>query len=194
MTRTLVLAGLALAAIPAAALAERIVDYGIDEATAAKNAAEQGLPLAPLPVRGTTHVALAVAPAVDHEVLRVGIACSAWTVRNPMSTLLRRVFAGWDRDGAPAAAAGPGVDTLVTIDRAATLSRCVASGELTTNCITRVTIDGTVVRGGGAPAPLHIEREETTRGIGACAGLTRGIGLVSRDAAIAAIAAAGGTG
>ncbi len=194
MIRALVLAGLALAATPVAAPAERVIDYSIDEATAARNATEQGLPLAPLPARGTTHVAIAVAPAVDHQVLRVGIACSAWTVRNPISTLLKRLFSRWDRDGAPAAAAGPGVDTLVTIDRAATLSRCVASGELTTNCITRVTIDGTVARGGGAPAPLHVEREETTKGIGACAGLTRGIGLVSRDAGIALIAAVGGAG
>lgn len=182
--RALRLAALAMvAACPAAGRAERIVDYAVDEATAAKDAMEQGVPLAPLPARGSTHVALVLAPAVDHEVVRTGIFCSAWKVQNPMSGLLRRFVAAWDRDGAPGTAAGAAVDLLVTVDRAATVSRCVGTGELKSMCITRVSIDGTMAARDQPARAFHVERESAAHGVGMCAGLTRGIGLVSRQAA-----------
>ncbi|WP_174297132.1 hypothetical protein [Sphingomonas bacterium] len=175
-------AGCLTAAVPTSAGAERVVDYTIDEATAAHNATEQGVPLAPLPTRGSAHIAVQIGAAVDHQVLRAGIACSAWTVRNPMSVLVRQFLTAWDRDGAPAASFDPGVTMLVKIDRASTLSRCVGTGEMKSTCITRVSIDGAIVGGDGAARPFHTEREAPTRGLGVCAGLTRGIGLVSREA------------
>ena len=176
-------AALVATAFPTGAGADRVVDYAIDEATAAHDAAEQGVALAPLPARGPTHIAVEIAPAVDHQVLRVGIACSAWKVRNPVTSLLQRFLTAWDRDGAPASSVGPSVDLLVKIERAGTLSRCVSTGEMKSTCITRVSIDGSTARPGEEPLPFHVEREEAAKGVGVCAGLTRGIGLVSREAA-----------
>ena len=56
-----------------------------------------------------------------------------------------------------------------------------------TTCITRVSIDGSAVRQGEEPRAFHVEREEAAKGVGVCAGLTRGIGLISRDAASALV-------
>ncbi len=171
-----------MSVVPAAAHAERLVDYTIDEATAAQYAAEQGVALAPLPARGALHIALRIDPAVDHQVLRVGVACSAWKVRNPLSAMIGKAMAAWDRGGTPASAFDQPADLKVSIVRAATLSRCVFIGEMKTTCITRVSIDGTAARAGEAAKAFHVEREEPAKGIGACAGLTRGIGLISRQA------------
>ena len=170
-------------AIAAPALAERIVNYAIDDTQAAHDAVEQGVPLAPLPTRGRVHLAVAVSDAVDHDVVRAGVYCSSWKIRHPMSAIVRRYLTAWDRDGAPATAAGPGVDLLVTVDRAATFSRCVGAGELKSVCITRVSLAGTVARPGAAAQPFRVEHEAPAHGVGLCAGLTRGIGLVGRAAA-----------
>lgn len=173
--------------LPTSAGADRVVNYAIDETAAAHDAAEQGVALAPLPARGPTHIAVEIAPSVDHQVLRVGISCSAWKVQNPMTGLLQRFLTAWDRGGAPAPSLGPSVGLVVKIERAATLSRCVSTGEMKSTCITRVSIDGSTARPGEEPRPFHVEREEAAKGVGVCAGLTRGIGLVSRQAASALI-------
>ncbi len=183
--RLLLLAVAAGSGIAAPAAAERLVDYTIDETTAASQAAEQGVPLAPLPARSRSHVALEIAPAADHAVTRVGIACSAWKVQNPMSILLKRMFAAWDREGAPLSVPDQRADLTVRVERAATVSRCIATGEMKSSCITRVSIDGSAARLGETAKPFRVEKEEITKGVGVCAGLTRGIGLVSRAAASA---------
>lgn len=175
----------ALAAPTAAAAAERVVDYSIDEATAAANAAEQGVPLSPMPNRGPTRVAAVIGPEVDHDVIRAGIACGAWKIRNPLSVEIKRFASALDRDGAAADGPATSVDLLVKVDRAATLSRCVSTGEMKSACIYRVTIVGSVKDRTGAERPLRIERESVAKGVGICAGLTRGIGLVGRSATAA---------
>ena len=189
----MIVAAMIAMVVPATAWADRVVDYTIDEATAAHDAIEQGVPLAPVPARGDAHVAVQIAPEVDHQVVRVGIFCSAWKVQNPISILIQRFLAAWDRDGAPSSSPSGPADLLVKVDRASTLSRCVGTGELKTTCITRVSIDGSIARKSEAARAFHVEREEATKGIGACAGLTRGIALVSRDAASALIGQLGGT-
>ena len=107
-----IIAAVAAASLSSAARADRVVDYTIDETIAARDAAEQGVALAPLPTRGTTHIAVQIAPGVDHTVLRAGILCSAWKVHNPISTLLQRFLTVWDRDGAPASSLSPTVGCL----------------------------------------------------------------------------------
>lgn len=169
------------------ASAERVIDYTIDEATAEKFAAEQGLtPLPAMPARSDINVALQIEPTVDHQVVRGGIGCSAWTVRNPISQLLHAAFVAWDRDGAIEQGSASS-SMSVHIQNASTLSRCVLTGELAGVCISRVSINGetrTATRNSGNPEPLHIEVERTANSVGACAGLTRGIGLISREAVI----------
>ncbi|MEG3126005.1 hypothetical protein [Sphingomonas sp. GB1N7] len=184
-TRHYLLIAAALVAPTAATAAERIVDYSIDEATAAAHALEQGVPLTPVPRRGLAHVAVVVAPEVDHEVIRAGIACGAWKIRNPLSVEVRRFASALDRDGAAAEGSAVSFDLLVKVDRAATLSRCVSTGEMKSACIYRVTIVGSVKGQTGVERPLRIEREAVAKGVGICAGLTRGIGLVGRSATAA---------
>lgn len=176
------------AASPAAAV--RIVDYPVDEAVAVAAATEQGLALAPLPPRGAIDFGLDVTDGVDHDVVRGGIACSAYSVRNPLGAFVRRVFAAVDRDGVVPGADSPTATVAVRLDRAATLSRCVLTGEMVGKCLTRVTLDGTITRTGTAAAPFHIVVDQAAKSFGLCAGLTRGIGLVSRAAVVELVALA----
>jgi hypothetical protein len=183
--RQYLLIAAALATPTAVAAAERVVDYSINEATAAAHALEQGVPLAPPPHRGSAHVAVIIAPEVDHEVIRAGIACGAWKIRNPISVELRRFASALDRDGSAVEGSAAPVDLLVKVDRAATLSRCVSTGEMKSACIYRVTIVGSVKDRTGSERPLRIEHEAVAKGVGICAGLTRGIGIVGRSATAA---------
>lgn len=178
----------AIAGCASAANARRTVDYAVDDTVLAQWAAEQKTSLAPQPERGSRNFTLTLAPGTDHEVVRGGIFCSAWTVDNPISRLLETVFARRDADGRLDTPA----DIAVAITRAATFTRCVQIGELKGACITRVSIDGTAVSPGGAQVPIRVAIERPTELIGACAGLTRGIALVSRAAAMAALAQAEG--
>lgn len=184
--RPLIGAAIAVAALAGAQPAEarRTVDYSVDDATLGAWADEQGMaPLTPAPAPAHA-IRLELKPGLDHEVTRVGIVCSAWTVDNPISALLTRMVPG----SATAAMAGP-ADLTLRVEHAATLSRCFQVAELKARCVTRVTLDGNAVSG-GKERPVHAEIERATNSVGACAGLTRGIALVSRDAVIALIAKA----
>ena len=182
--RGVLLATLFALAAPGAAWAVRVVDYTIPEPTWNAWAAEQGTPLAPLPPKSTHHVALDIASGVDHEEVRAGIYCGYWHVQNGIGKLIGDLVARWDRDGAPAAP-GAAADLTLTVTRAATFSRCIGTGELKGACLTRVSLDATLA-GGTAPArPLHVSVERGAKAIGACAGLTRGVALVSREAVVA---------
>lgn len=176
-----------LAATPAAAV--RVVDYTADDATVSKWAVEQGVALADWPARSTTTVAVEFAPGVDHDVVSAGIGCSAYKIANPITQLIRRGAAAWGTEATAANAA-----LLIRVDRAATLSRCVTTGELKGSCIYRVTLVGTATsRAPGAPeagTPFRYVTEKQARAVGACAGLTRGIHLVSREAVAAMFTAA----
>jgi len=179
-------AAIAFAALAAAQPAEarRTVDYSVDDATLGGWADEQGMaPLTPAPA--PTHaIRLELAPGLDHQVTRVGIVCSAWTVDNPISNLLTRMV-----PGSATAAMDDSAGLTLRVEHAATLSRCFQVAELKARCITRVTLDGNVTKGNEV-RPVKAEIERATNSVGACAGLTRGIALVSRDAVIALIAKA----
>jgi len=183
--------GLALLAAASPAYAARTVVYPIDPATIEKDAVEQGLTASPAPPRGTHQLTLKMAPTVDHEVVRAGIMCGVWTVDNPIRALITAMATEHDPDGKldPIVPAG----LTVEIDRASTLSRCVSNGEMSAMCITRVAIAGSVTADGGTPRALHVEVEKTAKQVGACAGLTRGIGLISREAVIALLAEVDGS-
>ncbi|WP_404713398.1 hypothetical protein [Sphingomonas sp. MMS24-J13] len=175
--------------IAAPVSAARIVAYPIDDATVLKDGGEQGLTPSRTPAKGTKQIALQLAPDLDHEVMRVGIACSAWKVQNPIGALIRDMLAAHDPDGR-IDNGSPATAISVAVKHAGTLSRCVTSGDLSGTCITRVSIDASLSDGAGAnPRPIHVEVEQSTRSIGVCAGLTRGIGLISREAVIKLITA-----
>ena len=168
-----------LAGLASPALSRRTIDYTINEATWTEWAAEQGTPLAPLPARSKKKVSLMIAPSVDHPVTRTGIICSLWKVDNPVGALVSSMVETWADDlptgGDPAV-------SVVRVDNASTVSRCVSTGELKSVCITRVSLKGSVTSPDGTVTPIVTSIEEPTKAIGACAGLTRGLALVSRAA------------
>lgn len=161
-----------MAAAPGAAYAARVVDYAVDEATWKAWADEQLLATPkPIPLAPKA-VGVSYAPGLDHVVLRVGEYCSGWTVENPVSGLLKSMFAGWN-----------GSERTLTIKTARTLSRCVEIAEYKSRCLTRSTLEAELSQPGAPPQPIRVELERSGRGVGVCAGLTRGIALVSREAA-----------
>jgi len=176
-------------AMPQAVLAKRTVDYSVDDATLHKWAEEQELtPLMPNPNKSIHHIALDFSPGVDHEVVRGGLACSAWTIDNPISLSITAAITRWDREGRLATPTET-PDLKVHIERASTLTRCVGTGELKSTCLSRVSIGALLTVGTTPTQSVHVTIERPTKAVGACAGLTRGIALVSREAAIALLAA-----
>lgn len=176
-----------LAVLLAGGAAARNVDYSLDDA--AMRAAAERLkitPVSPPPARGEDDIALVIAPGVDHETLALGMLCSAYKVRNPVSALLPRIAAAWDRDGDFATPPGQAAVTLrITAGRS--YRRCIAVGEMDARCITKVTIDG-VVEANGRSAPVSGMAERDASIGGFCGALAQGIGVVGREAAIALIA------
>ena len=181
----LIVAGIALVS-PAGA--KRVADYSVPDAELVKWGQEQDLnPLSALPQKSAYNVTLEVAPGVDHQVIRGGVYCSAWKTENPISQLIRSIVTQWDNDGT-LAVSGSGSDIILRFDQARTFSRCVGTGELVGTCITRVSIDGSVSAGLGKEArPVNVEVELGGKLSGFCAGITKGMAAVSREAVIAFI-------
>lgn len=166
--------------------AARSVDYSVDDTSMRAAASRLGIePVSPLPDRGPDDVALVVSPAADHETLRLGMACSAFKVLNPVSALLPRIAAAWDRDGRVAIEAGAAPVTL-RVDAARSYRRCVLVSETSVRCITKVAMNG-AVETGGRSAAIAGEAERDAAVGGFCGDLALGIGIVGREAAIALI-------
>lgn len=176
--RVWLLGAFAFASISASAEAKRVVDYNEAKASWQAWEAEQGIDPVSVPAPRDGVVDLTFAPGVDHQVVRGGIGCSAWTVDNPVSQLIRDMVADWSGSGVIKRSAS---SISLRVERASTFSRCVQTGEMKTTCVTRVTLDATVANG-TTSVPVQAEVELPTRAIGACAGLTRGIAVISRAA------------
>lgn len=180
MIRSVWLFGLAaVASVSTPADARRVVDYAEAKSSWQAWEAEQGVNPVSVPAPRDGVVDLTFAPGVDHEVIRGGIGCSAWTVDNPLSQLIRDMVGDWSKSGIITHSPK---SLSLRIDRASTFSRCVQTGEMKTTCVTRVTIDATAANATSYPTPVQAEVELPTRGIGVCAGLTRGIAVISRAA------------
>lgn len=179
MTRALKCLAIAVGlAASNSANATRTIEYPTDAATWTAWAAEQDVPLAQPKARTDRRIRLDVKPAVDHDVIRVGIICSVWDIENPMAKLVQSMFGASASDPRSTDAGLP----VVSVESATTVSRCIGTGELKSTCITRVTLKGSVESPGAPVLPLAVTVELPTRGVGVCAGLTRGIALVSRNA------------
>lgn len=179
------LAGLAALALPALANA-RSVDYSLPPA--AIIAGGQELKITPL--TSELHPAIRIdtvtaAPAVDHVNLSLARFCSAYKVENPISQLFAALKAEWNA-AADSAAGAPLTPVRLTIDSASSYRRCVEVAEMNVRCITKVRIAGTVTSGdAGAPVAVTGEAERDASVGGLCGNLARGVGVVSREAAIA---------
>jgi hypothetical protein len=181
----------AVIALASPASAKRVADYSVSDAEILKWGQEQKLsPLSELPQKSSYNIALEMAPGVDHQVVRGGVYCSAWKIDNPVSQLFRSVVTNWDSDGA-LAAPGSAADVTLRVDQARTFSRCVGTGELVGTCITRVSIDGSVLEASGKETrPVNVEVELAGKMGGFCGGIAQGTAAVSREAVIAFIKAA----
>jgi hypothetical protein len=181
----------AVIALASPASAKRVADYSVSDSEILKWGQEQKLnPLSELPQKSAYNIALEMAPGIDHQVVRGGVYCSAWKIDNPVSQLFRTVVANWDSDGALAGSGSP-ADITLRIDQARTFSRCVGTGELVGTCITRVSIDGSVIAVAGKETrPVNVEVELAGKMSGICGGIAKGTAAVSREAVIAFIKAA----
>lgn len=184
--RALLAAGAAAASLlcAAPAAAERIADYSVDEARFAEIAANFDVsPMPAMPPRGSADVVLEAAD-IDHQLAILGISCRAWTVQNPLSQMVKRALAAWDRDGSLAAPAS-GSPITVKLDSASSTMRCVQVKELKTRCLVTTSINGSARRGARTiPLTIDVRQEQRT---GVCSGLAQGTSLLGRTASIALI-------
>lgn len=181
----------ALALAAAAPAAARSVDYELDEEGFREAAAAIGAPEpAPAPERGGAEIVIENAERLDHRVMILGIACSAWTVDNRLSRMVRRALEGWDADGILAPAAGRPL-LRVSIDSAGSDLRCVEVAEMSVRCLVRTRIDGVAIleRPGAEPVTerISIEDRQTHTRPGACGTLSRGTALSGRAASLALV-------
>lgn len=180
---------LLLCAAPAAA---RVVDYDRADAQFAEDAFKLEVSeVAKLPGRGSVDVVVDAAPRLDHRLKILSISCKLYKVDNPLSRMVERTLAAWDRDGSVTAQAGPGdAATLIRLrfDGAASTIRCVAQDEFTWRCLTRTSINAiaTVEERGRGPRSeaiaVEVEQEQSIGGV--CGGLARGAGLSGRAASV----------
>ncbi len=163
--------------------AKRIVDYSVDEAAVAAWSVEQGVPVAPWPAKTERTFALGLPPTLDHDVVFAGMYCSAWSLNNPISRLIRVGFEHWG-NVAPSSLKVLN-QSVINIKNASTFMRCVGTGEFKAICLTRVTIDADVAASETAPVrSVHVSVEKAAKASGVCAGLTRGVALISRAAVV----------
>jgi hypothetical protein len=182
------LIGCAAAALAATAADARTVDYAVDEGQFAAEAKRLTVSEFPaLPGRGEVDVAVEAEGKLDHQLMILGIYCSAYKVDNPLSQMVKRVAAAWDRDGMLRAAADRTL-LRVRFDDAGSTMRCVEQAELKQRCLVRTFINGevTVETPGTAPrrAPIAIDVSQEQSIGGVCGGLARGAGLSGRAASI----------
>jgi len=162
----------------------RTVVYPIPADAVSAGSEKLGLTPSPDPAKGSVDVALELSSSTDHEAVRGGLVCGAWSIQNPISTLLRAMVADHNPGGklAPASAATP----VLSIKRASTLGRCFMTGEMQGACTTRVTIDaGLRLVGSTEEIPIRAQVEREQKAVGMCDGLAVGTGLISREATIA---------
>lgn len=179
---------LALAALAAMPASAREVDVArLTPDGFVKDAANLKIAVTAPAAPGPYALTVTAAPATDHETLRLGLYCSAYQVRTPMTAILKLVAAE------ASLAAGPVL--AVSVTGARSMSRCVELKEYNVRCITRVTVTGEATLpalGDAAPgrAPLSVTVERDASVGGFCEDISRGIGVVSREAAQQFLAAA----
>lgn len=192
MMRTAAAIALAAATLFAASpAAARTVEYDLSDEGFREAAAAIGAPEpAPAPERGTAEVVIENAERLDHRLMILGISCSAWTVDNPLSQMVRRALEGWDADGALTPAADRPV-LRISIGSAGSDLRCVEVREMSVRCLVRTRIEAvaTLERPGAEPVTerLSIEDRQTHSRPGACGTLSRGTALSGRAASLALI-------
>ena len=190
--RRSVLAGAAAAlAVAAPAAAARIADYSLTEAQFEALAAKLGVEgFRSAPGKGDVDVVVE-APAIDHRTRVLGISCTAWNVDNPISQMVKRALAAWDRDGALSAPSEPRPVIRVRLDSASSNMRCVQVKELKMRCLLRASLAGTAtLEKPGSPArtePITIEVEQAQKLGGFCGGMASGTSLLGRTASLALV-------
>ena len=186
------LAGAAAAlAVAAPAAAARVADYSLTEAQFEALAAKLGVDgFRPAPGKSEVDVVVE-APAIDHRTKVLGISCTAWNVDNPISQMVRRALAAWDRDGALSAPSEPRPLITVRLDSASSNMRCVQVKELKMRCLLRASLAGTatIERPGGPPRtqPIVVEVEQEQKLGGFCGGMAQGTSLLGRTASLTLI-------
>ncbi|HYW14838.1 MAG TPA: hypothetical protein VE891_01610 [Allosphingosinicella sp.] len=190
--RRSVLAGAAAAlAVAAPAAAARIADYSLTEAQFEALAAKLGVEgFRAAPGKGDVDVVVE-APAIDHRTRVLGISCTAWNVDNPISQMVKRALAAWDRDGGLSAPSEPRALVTVRLESGSSNMRCVQVKELKMRCLLRASLAGSAtIERPGSPArtePVLVEVEQEQKMAGFCNGMAQGTSLLGRTASLALI-------
>lgn len=171
-----------LLSAPAAA---RSVDYvALTSANFAAEAANfKVAPVSDPPVRSARVVIGEITAAADHEVLTLGIYCSAYKVYNPITVLMKQLFVEASHDPATPVTLPP---LKIFVDAARSNQRCIEIKEYNNRCIARVTIigRGETADAAGAtrsfPLKVSIERDSSVGGF--CEGRALGLAIISREA------------
>ncbi len=173
-----------MAAVPVTA---RTADYSVTEAQMAADAEALNVrPFPALPAKGDFDIVAEDLGKLDQQLKILGIFCRAWKVDNPLSVMVGRVLGMIDRDGQLAAGERR---PLIRFKAQSALStmRCVEVKEMTTQCLTRTSIQGeatverTGARGRGQPVTIEFEHQQS---VGVCGGLARGAAISGRGASI----------
>ena len=174
---------------PAPPISTKFIVYPIEPDIMAKTPEQLGMTPSPAPTRGPDDILLVANKTADHEVTRASMMEGGARLTNPIATLLRTLAEARDRDGKlDDGQNAPGTLTI-TLDRGATLTRCVTTGELKGTCIIRSTMAGSAQRTGEAsPRPIAITLEKTIKGVM----MSHAVALVSRETALRFLAEAEG--
>lgn len=183
---TMRIAAAFLSMLIAAQAGAKAITYPIEPDILATPPDQLGMTPAPAPARGDHDIVLTLGTGVDHDAQFAGVMSRTKPMPNPLSTLVRTVLTERDADsrlddrtaGVPALA--------ITVDRGATLSRCVIVGELLGTCIVRVSIDGAAGPAGAVPRPIHLVVDRDIKGVM----ISHCIALISREAVIQFLAEA----
>lgn len=192
MRRSLLAAAVAALAVAAPAAAARIADYSLTEEQFEALADKLGVDgFRQSPGRSEVDVLVEAPAAIDHRIRVLGISCTAWNVDNPISQIVNRTLAAWDRDGALSAPSEARPLIRLKLDSAASNLRCVQVKELKMRCLLRGSLAGSAtVETPGRPArtqPIAIEVEQEQKMAGPCNGMAQGTSLLGRTASLALI-------
>jgi hypothetical protein len=191
MRRSALAAAAAALAAATPAAAARTADYSLTEEQFEALAAKLGVEgFRPTPARSEIDV-LVEAAAIDHRTRVLGISCTAWNVDNPISQMVRRALAAWDRDGTLSAPSEPRPLITLRLDSASSTLRCVQVREMKMRCMLRASLAGsaTLEKPGAPPRtePVLVEVEQEQKMAGACNGMAQGTSLLGRTASFALI-------
>lgn len=186
LLRTVAVCALFLTTMPEAGSA-RSVDYSIGSVGLISSGQELKITPLTTELRAQSWIeAIESSGVVDHITESLGIGCSAYKVENPISLLFPIIRDEWNSTRAEGKR--PDIRLSIMVTNASSYRRCVFVGEMNMRCISRVRLNGTAQILGQPDTQTiaisaDVERDASVGGF--CGNLSRGVGVISREAVLA---------